>query len=512
MKKKLLSLVLATAMVVSVFAGCGAKEAAPAEETTTEATTETTEEAPATDAADEEIVTITYCPPSNTATPNDKERVLEKINEYTREKIGVEINWVDIPVAEFEDRIGNMIMAGEDWDVTYSSSWLNPYANNVAQGAFYKLDDLLETEAGKTLQESLPLWVIEAARIGDGIYAIPENCYWARQNGFQVQTEILDAYVEATGDTTYQAEVELESFDDFMPLLTWIKENTDKIPMFEREWLNQATWSRNKEGLANNTLFLDYETMTVKTFWEYEDVMESYELMNSLYKEGYIRSDALEAAEGASSDRSAGMYACNVCWYKPSMGLTVQNQYGYPCTVIPFGETYVYTGEVQSTQLVVNAMSEHPEKAFEFIVLLHTDEYLYNLIKYGEEGVDYNKIDDRHIAQVENVAYNRAVDGGVFGNEYLGYLSEGAIDDSEYAKNAVANAVQSPFMGFTFSQDDVTAEMANITTAYNEHFWNIMVASDLDAALESYKTALIDAGIETVQAEIQAQVDAWLAQ
>src|SRR5690606_29321034 len=71
-----------------------------------------------------------------------------------------------------------------------------------------------------------------------------------------------------------------------------------------------------------------------------------------------------------------------------------------------------------------------------------------------------------------------------------------------------------PLVAFSFSDEKVKNEVAVIETVVTQYMEPIDVGlvDDVDAAIEELRSKLKEAGIEKVEKEIQAQVDAFLAE
>ena len=98
----------------------------------------------------------------------DDTAVLEQLNAYLAEKIGVTVKPVWGTWANFNDLASNAINAGSDeYDVMFTCSWTsNEYAPYAKKGAFVRLDDpednLLD-EYGKDVEAALPALLLEGA-------------------------------------------------------------------------------------------------------------------------------------------------------------------------------------------------------------------------------------------------------------------------------------------------------------------------------------------------------------
>jgi len=73
-------------------------------------------------------------------------------------------------------------------------------------------------------------------------------------------------------------------------------------------------------------------------------------------------------------------------------------------------------------------------------------------------------------------------------------------------------ATPSVVLGFSFVQDNVKTEMSQITNVVSEMYLPLIEGlADVDQTRPKLQTALKDAGIEKVIAEVQKQIDEWAA-
>lgn len=122
MKKRILSMALATTMMLSLF-GCGASE-----EKNPNAGNESviTDEADAveTDATEQEPVTLKFY--ALVEEQNDQQAVFDKLNEYFQEKYNTTVEWNFI-ASEFDSKMSVIIGSGEEYDACFTSNWRNDY-------------------------------------------------------------------------------------------------------------------------------------------------------------------------------------------------------------------------------------------------------------------------------------------------------------------------------------------------------------------------------------------------
>ena len=109
MKRKFLSVLLAACMLGTLLTGCGRRG-------------EGTEEAAASagDEPRQEVVTLKWYM-SLPSVAADTAQIIEKLNEYTRDKIGVEIDYRPMSDSDYMEKMPTYINSGEDFDICFTS-------------------------------------------------------------------------------------------------------------------------------------------------------------------------------------------------------------------------------------------------------------------------------------------------------------------------------------------------------------------------------------------------------
>ena len=148
--KKWMALTIASALAAGSLAGCGGKG-------------ETNE-------SGEEITELTWYQVGDSQ--NDDQTVLEKVNEYTQEKIGVKLNIVKVGWGDYNQKMQVVINTGDAWDLCFTCSWANDYLQNAQKGTFLELDDLIQEQE---MYERIDPRFWEAAKVGGVTYGVPSE-------------------------------------------------------------------------------------------------------------------------------------------------------------------------------------------------------------------------------------------------------------------------------------------------------------------------------------------------
>ena len=136
---------------------------------------------------------------------------------------------------------------------------------------------------------------------------------------------------------------------------------------------------------------------------------------------------------------------------------------------------------------------------------------VYNALIYGVEGVHYNKVADNRVELIADAGWDLTSTNWCYGVVYNGYLYGNQADDVHTATQAMNDgSMASPVTGFSFDTSSVATEIAQVN-AVNKEFSNFQFADDHDERYEEWRDKMISAGIGTIVAECQRQLDEWRA-
>ena len=274
MKKKMLALILASAMVTGLLAGCGSEEAADtaSNDTATETTAEetaadsTTEDAPAEETAssgEKTVVTIFNIHGNPTRDALVKEIVESQLGDH------IEVEFISPPGDQAINKRTTMLQSQEDIDIIEGMELY--YIEN---GWLECLDDYVENWDG--WDTMLPNIKEYEYKKGDGhVYGIPyaryERCLFYRKDWL----EEAGLEVPGTWQELYDAAVALT--DPSQNRYGYAMRGANNISWVEMT-LNSAL------GSEYLTPYIGSITKELKSIWEYPEAIESAEYWRDLYK------------------------------------------------------------------------------------------------------------------------------------------------------------------------------------------------------------------------------------
>lgn len=433
----------------------------------------------------------------------DTELVLEEVNKYLKHKINATLRLELIDFNNYDKTIKSVISSGEKFDICFTSVWINSYVHNSLRGSFVELDTLLD-KYGKGTLKLMPQVLKNGAKVNGKIYAIPSIKELGHQFCITLNKKYLDKYGLNASSVT--------QLKDLEPMLEVIRKNEPEVvPYLIYTYANHAfamPMERIDEQVPS-ALYFDNKTnyKLVNTF-ETPEFKEYASLMHKWYQKGYILQDAatIKSIDGyyERGNWFAGEYS-----YNPEVESTLSKRYGYDIVTIPIWQPFVTRKDIIYHMQAISSSSEDPERVMMFLELLNTDEYLYNLLAYGIEGIHYNKVTE----DVIDICSDRySIGNFTFGNKKLSYkLSHFSETLDEDLKEFDERAIISPLLEFSFDPTPVAGEIAAITEVTEEIEGPVFVGAVdpeeyIPKVIEKYRQA----GLDKVIAEQQKQINNWL--
>lgn len=446
----------------------------------------------------------------NTGTPmNDLELVQEEINKIALQKINATVKFTLIDWAAWNQQI-NLVLAGnEQLDLLVTSAFMN-YSSMVAKNQLIPLDDLLQ-QYGQGIMEAMDPVFYEGTRINGKIYGVSSFRELVADYGFNARKDLLDKH---------QIDLsQVKSFEDLEPIFQLIKEKEPgMIPLVQRNTsntvVNDMIASRvDNLGDGMGVLMLDDNNTTVVNLYETPQYREAVELARKWYNAGYIASDAATSQEGYVALMKAGKgfgYFSNM---KPGFETQETGLIGYEIEGVRLTPAVGGSSGPVAFMISIPSNSKHPEKAMQFMNLLYTDADIMNLLTLGIEGKHYVKTDNGQVRVPDGVESSGYVfNQWLIGNNSLTYVWEGWDPNQwENLKAFNRNAVYSPALGFLFDADKVKTEVAAVSNVISEYKAGLESGAVDPNVLPKFIEDLKKAGIDTIIAEKQRQLDEFLA-
>ncbi|MCQ6560518.1 ABC transporter substrate-binding protein [Paenibacillus mendelii] len=494
---KLLSALCILALMASVLAACSGSNNSGS---STNGSTNTDSKTNATDTekpADKEVPTLVWWLIGGTPLPANFGQAIDKMNEYTAEKIGVK---VDIKVAswgEWDTKINTIVNTGEPFDIMFTNN--GKYSKQVAMGAFADITDLIQTEAPE-LYSLIPEEVWNGTKVDGKFYSVPTYKDSSLSQYWVYDDKLIQKY-----NIDFQNIKTLQDLDKpFQDMKAGEGKNFYPLQLTQNEGIN---------GLFN-----DYDDMTlgflplgVKTddparkvvsVLEQPDVMANLKMLHKWYKDGIINPDAPTKVEG---EKYRPFFAAQA-FPGAEVGWQINaNVEKYVMNKV-LGPLYT-TSTIQGSLNAISANSKYKKEALKYLQLVNTDSKLRNMLAFGEPDVDFKSIDgDRVVERTTDTWPLAAYSQGTFFNMAV---TKGAPEDQwEQVKKLNEEATASTILGFALDVSDIQTEVANSNAVLDKYKYELITgASDPEKVVPKMIAELKNAGMDTIMQKAQEQID-----
>ena len=501
---KLLALGLVSAMTAGMLAGCGNTASTTTDNGAADTTvTEATDDKTSTDTAkadNGEVPTLIWWSIGGTP-PDDFNKTIAEISDYTEEKIGVRIDVKIASWADWSTKMNNIVNTGEYFDLMFVNN--TNYTKFVNLNALADITDLVQSETPE-LYDFIPEDLWKGATIKEKIYAVPTYKDSSMTQFWMLDDSIVQKY-----------DIDMESIKDFAtldPVIHTIKEGEGKsvYPIHLAQGATFNGFFNGYDGLTAGVTVMgvkyDDESRKVVNLLEQDDVKENLNYLHKWYVDGIINPDAnvvTDGGKGAIFSTGQGWPAAAKSW---AFGQGIEK---YDVTKV-FGPLYT-TETIQGSMNAVSANSKYKAEALKVLQLMNTDAKFRNMCAFGTEGNFMQYEEDGTVTKLRDDWVWPSYTQGTF--FILATEADGDPDAWEQVKEQNEAATSSTCLGFVFDPEPVQNEVANVNTAWEKYNNDLLTgAIDPETTLPTIIDELNAAGLQTVIDEAQKQLDAFFAE
>ncbi|CAI6080697.1 hypothetical protein COHCIP112018_03070 [Cohnella sp. JJ-181] len=452
--------------------------------------------------------------------PADTDEVYGEVNKILKEKINATIELRFIDWNEHAQKYPLMFAANEDFDMAFTSSW-SFYQPTARKGGFLELtEDMLKKYAPTSWEKEDPLgW--EQASVDGKLYMVPYDYF---ESGY--------AMAIIRGDLREKYKLpEVKSQVDFANFLTTIAQNEKGITPFGGP-------STNLNGSAMPIMFADLQRLFVHgsvplvydmqserpTLTNYLEDPKYVEKLNVLYdmaQKGAWPKDAIVSKTdwlAAFKEGKTAAHTGNLLTLAGTMdAINLAHPEWKPEVVDLTPDAKRYRAPLNGGGIGIHATSKHPERALMALDLLRYDKELFDLTTYGIKGKHWEPVgDDKYKSLPGSTGYppDGACPWGWRTPDLYRQL-EGAAGDlltSTYADWKANKIVDTKLATFVLDDTNIKNELAalgNVQKTYLLPIYHGLVKPEEGIPVAQEK--LKQAGIDKVQAEMQKQIDAFIA-
>ena len=468
----------------------------------------------------------------NADNPEVRADVEAAINEYIEPIIDAHVSFHIIPWDDWKTEVVDVLTDKDTrkkakMDLVFTADW-EYYSELVEAKALLQLGDELE-QNGQGILATLPEGFWNGVKIKGDIYGVPTNKELCVPQGFIVNKTAA----EAIGWDFENEEITCTA--DLEPWLAKYKEKyPGRFPYLmdmspAGRWVDEP-WINDWSGLENNAVAMKMAKgedgefdETVYSIFETPEEEEHIRLIYDWVQKGYISTlnftlDKAHAEEiFGSGDFLVFTQAIKGNSIKAVEMYTEKHKDIYDdfeVGEIIMQPKYIVTAHTAGSMFAIPKADCDPDKAMQYLNLMHSDPTLVNLMLFGVEGKNYEKIDEKKVTLTEAPWYT--VHGGAWtvGDVTLQYVLENEDPEKndkliEFAKDATETCC----LGFRFNKKKLKDEAEAVNEVVREYFnpllCGVVDPDDPERGIEAAKKALKDAGIDTIVDAAQKQYEDW---
>ena len=481
--------------------------------------------------AEEELPFVTIDWYFGQAEQTDAQILNDALNEILLEKFNCNVNMHFWSGDEYWDNMRVMISSGQDVGIIgFGSQTKLDYVTESQRGAYYPLDDLLTTIGADTYALfDEEIW--EAMRINGNIYGIPS----LKDNGYFISLVYNATMAEELGID--MESVEYNSFDDWEEVFYEVKEKRDAA---HPEWADYpVVWDTNLAYpyyFAFETFFNDayfavcnidgiddvegYDSNTVFNFYDTPEYMEFAKLRQRWVADGIQAYDYTDRSDWQYTGAVFGWVGWGYTYMEPHM-------YGdaFETKMIMSDTIWTETNNYFSAGTAISANCADPERAMMVLNEVNTNPEVATMLRFGVEGVHYTYNEEGRMEFTERNSDPAARGYYMWYAAPLGnLLIVNAPADLTGPNNELltemarlnAECAIPTHMGFSFNTENVVNEVAACTNIVMQYQSDIATGKlnsqeDVEAYVNEFREQLKANGVDTIVAEVQRQIDEWMA-
>lgn len=530
MKKKLVALLLATTMVLSLVAcgGSNGNDNAPAGTEESEGSSESTESSDTSNASAEDtdngdIYEVVMQYPTLGTTPADIQMVEDAINERTESEIGVHVTLYPGSAFDLNNTSNLMISSGEKLDLLMSM-FEGGIASYVNKGQLIELDDLI-AEYGQDIIAAEDI-AMSGGYFGGKLYGVPTEEKMGRVRGFLCRKDLLDKH-EIAYDENH-----IYTYDEISEIFATVKAgegegfyciagNSGDEPasyyfdQYDFLGSSLASGSLPNYGVGSTDIVNYYAT---------DYYAKSCGYTRGWYEKGYYSPDCNTITDSTIAQMQSGNY---FGWFANTEPDMIASANSGLSAYVDTEVVALYTSEpaalTQNYQITIWGIPitcDNPEKTMQWLNMMYADKDIINLLKWGIEGTHYEFEEGSDCVvrfpdgvDAATVGYTAMLN--VWGDKSKDYVMA-PLDETYYQQlkdfnDSVTADYTSAALGYCFNSDPVKTQFAAVSDVISQYQSILgMGVVDPEKTIPEFLSALEAAGINDVIEENQSQLDAWL--
>lgn len=296
--KKILALLLALALVLAAFGGCGGSDSSSGADSsagkdTSTADSETSDVS--TSGGDGETHMLRIVQPGTL--PAEYDKGIAAVNEKLKaDGVNVDVSIQRIPWDSYKEKLNLMLTTGEEFEMLHVMNDVKTLSSIAGMGALLPLDEYLGKYPDLVAKFTDNEW---RGTMYDGkYYAVPDA--WMNMDGYHTFLTYREDVAQKIGYNSFPT----ESVDDVLDFMKksqeyileetgvkayhWMHQNNDTAHWLHRSYDTYPFYVENSLGLV-----LSRQDGTIDSFYESEEFRQDCDTYYRMYQDGLIDPDVL---------------------------------------------------------------------------------------------------------------------------------------------------------------------------------------------------------------------------
>jgi len=451
--------------------------------------------------------------------PGDKrdktDEVWDLVGEKFKDQLNADFDINTIPFSDYSQKMTVMAASGDDWDMNFDGDWL-AYNQMITSEAYMDITDLLPKYAPDLYAAYKSLGSLGAATINGKIMCLP----WTMSMNQRPFFKWRDDYADAKGiDIANDSIKTVEQMDEVMMAFREAYPNKKILERaFKEIWL-----AKYELAPIGYDYFFNLNDPEAKIMpFEQTDAYKEMAIWAKKWQDNdIIWKDVLIDKTNRNQMLNEGLLITHVPSHE---WVFAYRPYTEESARAGYSALYLENKYADRTPLAnvvaINRNAANPERALMWLNLMETSKEMYDLVQYGIEGVTY-------VLDGERANYPEGMNGG--NSNYMEWGGQWALWKPQYMRPnpaygegfweaeaefaSLPQNVNSPLDGFFPDPTEIQNELTmrqQIFTEYNSLI-QVGLVDDAEAIVAEMIQKGKDANIDVVTAELQKQVDAFLA-
>lgn len=354
-----------------------------------------------------------------------------------------------------------------------------------------------------------------------GVTSMREQITW---EGAVVRRDLLEEAGYTVNDATDICE-EITNLEQFSEAMAKVYEKHSDMIMMGSAANSSPLFRWETSDLLTDGFgaLMDFGQSTeVVNLYETDEFRDFVTLMKDWNDKGYFSKDAATTTDSLQVQMKAGKIFGYMTPLKAGAVTQDELSTGQDLAGISlYGDPYITSYSINFLTWGIGRNCKNPARTMKVLDYIYGSADVMNLLNWGIEGTHYKFVDEEAGIITFADGQDQANPGWMLNigwelpNQEIAYTVEPDTKEKwTYQHELIDKATRSKALGFAYDSNAVSNELTALANVKSQYYDTLGTGAveDVDAAIAEFNAALESAGLKTVMAAKQEQLDKWLAE